>query len=516
MIEGTMTMNDKIGLLAVCVALAGCGDDGAAAEGAEGVGGVGAGVGQGGAQDFGQFRAILDAGQIPGPDTLDDVGFFNEHKIELPPADCGQSVCLHGQLGVMGNLITTSNCTMVLLGLNTPIDPSTMQRPPLNLAIAVDTSGSMQGPSIAYVREGLLRMLDDLRPEDRVSLIGFDTDATAHAENVAGDAPELATAIQGLEASGNTNIYDGLRAAYEVVAEHADAERQNRVILLSDGAATAGITSEAVLVDMSRTYNELGYGLTTIGMGQEFSPELMRELSEAGAGAFYFLEDPAAVQEVFEEEVATFLVPLAEDLKLDIVVEGDYALRAVYGTKLFGLESNSAYIDMPTVQIAHRTSVEDHAAGRRGGGGAILVELVPSAGASTEAGGVGTLAMTYRVPGGEELVSQEVRIESPRPPGETPEEGAFDGFAVEKAFVMLNIYVGFDMAATRAALNDDRGALAVLTPLEANVAAWVEENPDDDIVDDLAYIRRFITNLEARGALAPSSEQRPPEPWPQD
>jgi Ca-activated chloride channel family protein len=182
------------------------------------------------------------------------------------------------------------------------------------------------------------------------------------------------------------------------------------------------------------------------------------------------------------------------------------------------MEANTAWIDIPTVQIAHRTSVEDNGGGRRGGGGAMLIELVPSAGASLEAGGVGTLAMTYREPGSEELVSQEIRIESTRPPGEAPEEGAFDGYAVEKSFVMLNIYVGFDMAATRSALGDYRSALAVLEPLAQNVEAWLERNDDDDIEDDLRYIYKFIDNLRANGADLPPPEQRPPapEPWPAD
>ena len=53
----------------------------------------------------------------------------------------------------------------------------------------------------------------------------------------------------------------------------------------------------------------------------------MRELSERGGGAFYFLEDPAAVQEVFEEEVAAFLIPLATDVVIDVEVDAGYSLR---------------------------------------------------------------------------------------------------------------------------------------------------------------------------------------------
>lgn len=498
-----------IGLLTI----AGC--DGNTDASLEGAASGGAGVGQGGAQDFGQFRQILEQGGLPHPSTLDDVGFFNEHKVDFPIADCGENVCLHGELGVMGNMITGSNCTLMLLGMNTPIDPSTLERPPLNLAIAVDVSGSMQGPNIAHLREGLLRMLDDLRPEDRVSLIAFNAEAELLIESVDGDDPAFPAAISTLTADGSTNIYAGLRQAYEVVRKNEVEGHQNRVILLSDGEATAGITGDARVVEMSRQYNELGFGLTTIGVGDSFDPELMRALSIAGGGAFYFLEDGEAVREVFEEEVQAFLVPLATDIRIDVDVKSGYSLRAVYGTKDVIVEGNDATIDIPALQLAHRTAVDDNAGGRRGGGGAIIAEVIP-VDASVGAGVVGSLTMSYAVSGSGEAVVQEVPITSDLSPGEAPEDGAFDSDGVEKAFVMLNIYAGFDMAATRAAYGDLSGALGVLEPLRDSVARWLGANEDADIQDDLLYIDMFIDNLRASGANVPPPERRPPEVWPVD
>jgi len=479
--------------------------------------GSGAGVGQGGAQDFGQFRAILDEGGLPGPETLDDVGFFNEHKIELPPADCGEDICLHGELGVMGNMINGSNCTLVMLGMNTPIDPSAIERPPLNLALAVDTSGSMSGDNIHYLREGLYRMLDDLRPEDRVSLVGFSNTARVLVDARAGDDPELTLAIGSLDANGATNIYDGLRVAYEQVEANADPSRQNRVILLSDGEATAGIQSNVKLAEMSAAYNAEGYGLTTIGLGQEFDPELMRDLAEKGAGAFYFLESPAAVEEVFEQEVQTFLVPLAKDVKISVQIDPAYTLRAIYGTKQAETWGNVGQIDIPTLQIAHRTSVSDDEGGRRGGGGAMIAEVVPrDPEAEAGPGTVGQVTMTWDVPGSDESRTTTVKIESPLSPGETPDDGLFSFAGVEKSFVMLNIYAGFEMAATRSAFGDLAGARGVLAPLADEVETWLADNPDVDIEDDLRYIRRFIQNLDARGASEEPSNPNPPNPWPQD
>jgi Ca-activated chloride channel family protein len=496
----------------LAVTLLGC-----KAEGGEGgwpEGGLDPGVGQGGAQDFGLFREILLEGGIPGPETIDDLGFFAEHRIDMPAAECGENVCIHGLLGVMGNMITGSNCTVVLIGMNTPIDPEQIERPPLNLTLAVDLSHSMTGPAMEHVREGLLRMREGLEPEDRVTLVGFSDGAEVLVEQVAGDSGELAAAIATLTPSGNTNIYAGLRTAYELTDAWAQEGWQNRVILVSDGEATAGITSDAVVLDLAASWSELGYQLTTIGLGESFDVELMRELAELGSGSFYYLEDPAAVEEVFEEEVRAFLIPLAEEAHIAATVFQGYDLRAVHGTKQVEVFGNQATIDMPILQLAHRVSDDDDESGRRGGGGAIILELLPNGDDPSE---VGRIEFSYRDPITDEVVLQEVDISSPLAAWETPEDGWFAGPSVEKGFVMLNIYVGFRMAAQRASVGDDPSALSTLRALEQSVAQWLLANDDEDIADDLLYIQLFIENLEARGIASHSPNPiPPPEPWPSD
>lgn len=486
-------------------------------------GGQGLGVGQGGAQDFGQFKDILERGEIPAPETIDDVGFFNEHKLTLPKPECGQDVCLHGLYGEMGNMISGSTCITVMIGMNTAIDVTKLERPPLNLALVIDTSGSMQGEPIDYVREGLLRMLDELEPTDKISLVRFGNGAVVETEYVAGDDPALIQAIDGLIASGATNVYDGLRTGFELVEAHAEPGWQNRVILLSDGVATEGITNDAKILAMSGGFSQKGLGLTTIGVGTDFDVALMRTLSEQGSGSFYFLEDPSAVQEVFVEEVTSFLVPLAEDVQLDVAVNDAYWLRAIRGTKLWELEGNTGAIEIPNLQLAHRETVDDHDQGRRGGGGAILLELLPRKNVAREAA-VGKLDLRFRLPGTDQYVDQSVDIQLPVPPDQIDlDAGVFVDASAEKSFVMFNIFVGFQMASERAVQGDLFGAHTLLRGLEQNVDGWLADNPDFDIEDDLKYIRMFIANLEAQGALGdpnmPMPEPPPPPepfPWPED
>ncbi|KIG11740.1 putative membrane protein precursor [Enhygromyxa salina] len=474
---------------------------------------LGSGVGQGGAQDFGLFREILLEGGIPGPETIDDLGFFAEHQIEMPAPNCGEDVCIHGMLGVMGNMISGSNCTVVLVGMNTPIDANAVERPPLNLTIAVDLSGSMAGEPLYRVREGLLRMRNSLQPEDRVSLVGFGDEAKLIVEHVAGDSVELATAIAGLETAGSTNIYAGLRAAFETVQAHAQAGYQNRVVMVSDGMATVGITSSEKIEGLATAWGDLGLGLTTIGLGDDFDVELMRTLAEVGSGSFYYIEDYAAVEEVFEEEVQAFVIPLAQDVTIDATVFEGYDLRRIYGTKQAEVWGNHGHIDIPILQIAHRMSDDDNENGRRGGGGAMILELTPT---GDDPGEVGRIEFEYQVPGSDEIIEQVVEVQSPLGPWETPENGWFSDASVEKGFVMLNLYVAFEMAATRASVGDDAGALSILRPLALSVEEWLAATPDADIEDDLFYVYRFIENLEARGSVTNSPNPVPPEPWPAD
>ena len=476
--------------------------------------GVGPGVGQGGAQDFGQFRAILEAGDVPGPETLDDVGFFNEHKFALPAADCGDDVCLHASLGMMGNLLTGASCTMVMLGMNTPIDPAQLPRRPLNLAIAVDTSGSMGGEPISRVREGLLRMADALHPDDRVTLVSFADAAIVQAELTGADTAAYEVAVAQLTADGGTNVYEGLWAAYEAVEAHADPEHQNRVLLLSDGAATTGILGDDKIVDLAASVAADGVSLSTIGLGTSFDPVLMRRLSEVGGGSFYFIEDIAAVEEVFEEEVGAMFVPLAADVEIDLAVDAGWQISKVYGTKLADTLDKSTRIQIPILQLAHRESADDAELGRRGGGGVVLAEVMRAPGTAPPADGtVGAFSLRYEVPGtGEQVVSGGDVVSTDGPDA----NGYFSAPEAEKGFVMLNLFVAFQIAAERASVGDDTAALSALLSVRAGVGAWLATHDDFDITDDLRYVDLFIDNLRARGAAEPPPNANPPEPWPVD
>ena len=93
-------------------------------------------------------------------------------------------------------------------------------------------------------------------------------------------------------------------------------------------------------------------------------------------------------------------------------------------------------------------------------------------------------------------------------------DGDFQDFGTEKAFVMLNLYAGFDMASGFADDGRSSTALQVLESLRDNVVLWNEVHEDADIADDLIYVGLFIDNLLAGGTVV--SELLVPNPWPSD
>ncbi len=455
----------------------------------------GGGVSFGGAQDMGEFRSILDRGELPGANTLDANGFFNEHFNESPPADCGQTLCVTPGLSVGRDWLTGAHQATLQIAVNTPVDPSTYVRKPMNLVVVVDHSGSMsQDNRLEKVKTGLHTLVDNLKPEDRISLVSFDDVVTIDAPFTAAlDLPNLHSKINALTPRGGTNIHDGLAEGFDLLGEYPVNERQNRVIFMSDGQATVGITDQTAIIAMARTKIMRGVGLTTIGVGQSFDVELMRGLAENGAGNYYFLEDGAAAGEVFTEELDYFMSPLALDIKIETTAGSGWTFGEVVGSRLWSAQAKSGSMQIPAVFLASRTT-QTPGEGRRGGGSALFIHLEPTTDATTK---IADLKLSYRMPGATERITQTVALDYAGDPLETPEEPHLSGPEMAERYGMYNVFLGLRFATNS---QDSACAVAALQATQRAAIAWNERHADPDVAADLALIEQYIANLRTHGA----------------
>jgi len=491
-------------------------------------GGGNTNVALGGAQDFGYFRRLLDANRVPERSDIDAAGFFAEHHSTLPEPVCGERICVQPMLGVMGNLMNGSNCTMLQIGLNSPIVADESQRPPLTLSVVVDVSGSMRANGkIDFVRQGLSKLINEMNDDDQIAIItyGSSVNTAFPMGELQGQRNVLQDIAAGLEPGGSTNLYGGLEAGYQTVFDAYDSGRQNRVILLSDGEPTAGITSPTEIVAMSRAYNSDGVGLTTIGLGTDFNFDLMRTLAEQADGNYYFLEDAGAVDDVFTEELSYFTVPVAFDLSVDMHTGSHYDFGRAVGSPFWEDTDYGGRIEVPSVFLAHRTSHSDvtENGGRRGGGSALLVELQPKevVDDGLETATVATVDLQFREPGTDRIVTESLEVNYPHNPWLAILQGYFQNDVVTKSFVMLNILAALEMSCDMFHLEGDPvGGIALLQRVIAAAADYEDGanlgEGDVDIQFDIELMEQMIEVLLANGGRQPENNELPEDPWPAD
>jgi Ca-activated chloride channel homolog len=497
----TMTMNDAARALAFAALAFGAAACGQTADTS------GGGVGLGGAQDIGEFRAILAAGEIPGEETLDAGGFFAEHYSELPPADCGDALCLVGAIAIGRDWVTGEDRAFLQVSLSTPIDPDEAERVPLDLVVVVDTSGSMiEEDRIGYARAGLHALIDELDEGDRLALVTYSDEVQVRADLAEPLArPALHAAVDELVAEGATNLHDGLERGFQIGLAALDPARQTRVLLVSDGLPTIGVVDDAVIQEMADRYVSDGIALNTVGVGLDFNLPLMRGLAERGAGNFYFLEDPSAIAEVFREELETSVAPLALDVQLDVAAETGWRIGEVIGTRQWVGSDRSGSMSLPAVFAASRAGDQPGEYGRRGAGGSLFFSMVPTRGSVWDArSALAVLNLGYRLPGEESRRTLGVPVIA-RPPGGSRDEVYLSAEAVAEHYSMLSFYLGLREATRHAQVGGYDCALAALEGLDDAAARWQAEYDDPDIEADRAIVARFESNLRERGAVGVDS-----------
>jgi Ca-activated chloride channel family protein len=253
---------------------------------------------------------------------------------------------------------------------------------------------------------------------------------------------------------------------------------------------------------MSVDYNHKYVGLTTIGLGGDVNVPLLRGLAEGGGGNFYFIEKPAAVREVFMEELSFFVAPIAYDLELTFTELPGYSVKGVHGTSLWTPIMGGGKVNVPSVFLVSRTSTAPGPnGGRRGGGSAIIAELAHAIGAPAAGPEpVGKLTLKYRIPGQRDFQTDEAMVTyAPPATGPAPEVADFySDKAVEKNTLILNFFFAFRDATTYAP-TDPKRALDLLTAFQSRIQPRLSEWSDEDLKDDLKLLQRFIDVLKGTG-----------------
>jgi len=284
------------------------------------------------------YYGNLKKGQTPdpGPDT-DPI----TPVVTKPTDDSGPSM----KQVVPGTLVLTSAISNGYIAqsvssdiyASVDIDAVKFQgdkRPPLNVALVIDRSGSMSGEKIVHAKQAARRLLDLLGTQDRVAIVSYSNDMTIDFASRPVDPLNremMLNAIDNIAVAGGTNIPEGYRGGLGEVLRWKTAETINRVILLSDGNATLGMVTRPELESLARDGLKQGVSLTSMGVGLDYNENIMTGMANIGAGNYYFIYDFSAIASVFEKELKGLASTVARNTALVITLKQGVKLEQLYG-----------------------------------------------------------------------------------------------------------------------------------------------------------------------------------------
>ncbi|XP_047086245.1 E3 ubiquitin-protein ligase WAV3-like [Lolium rigidum] len=201
-------------------------------------------------------------------------------------------------------------------------------RAPLDLVTVLDVSGSMHGQKLALLKQAMRFVIDNLGPDDRLSVVSFSSGARRVTRLVrmtdAGKALAV-SAVDSLKAGGGTNIAAGLRTAARVLDERRHRNAVSSVVLLSDGQDTftavrrRGSDYEALVPpSFLRAGGEWSAPIHTFGFGKDHDAAAMHVIAEATGGTFSFIEKEAVIQDAFAQCIGGLLSVVVQEARIAV------------------------------------------------------------------------------------------------------------------------------------------------------------------------------------------------------
>jgi Ca-activated chloride channel homolog len=187
----------------------------------------------------------------------------------------------------------------------------------VNVALVIDTSGSMEGKPLEDARSAARALVRSLADGDRLAVVAFGTRAEVlqASSELDGDVrAEIEKKLAAMRASGTTDLAAGLNEGLEQVNRTLVADGINRIVLLGDGIPNDA-SSVAGQVETARSR---GITITTLGLGIDYDEALMGQIAQRSGGKFRHIDDSAKVADFFRDEVLRIQGVVAMNLGLKL------------------------------------------------------------------------------------------------------------------------------------------------------------------------------------------------------
>ncbi|MEM9453059.1 MAG: VWA domain-containing protein [Myxococcota bacterium] len=261
--------------------------------------------------------------------------FMNYYGFDYPAAEAGGVRVIPSLMVPKG--AEDGEYTLQIAVSSEQVTPA--DRAPMNVTLVLDTSGSMQGHPMRMLQATGRAIAGSLDEGDIISIVTWDTE---NQEILAGhavqgpDDPTLLAAIDALEAGGGTDLHGGLVAGYDLALQSYNRERINRIVLVSDGGANAGITDIDLIASHADGQDSDGLYMVGVGVGDgsSYKDDLMDTVTDAGRGASVFINSEAEAQHIFGERFISTLDVAVRDVSVSLEMPPGFSVVRFSGEEI--------------------------------------------------------------------------------------------------------------------------------------------------------------------------------------
>lgn len=266
---------------------------------------------------YSNIKRHLMAGSLPQRDVVRIEEMINYFQYDAPEIHSGKPVGIKTELAASP---WHAQHQLMRISLKARDIPK-QDLAPANFVFLIDVSGSMgQANKLPLVKSSLKLLVDQLRKQDKVSIVSYAGHAQVRLESVSGDKKmKIKEVIDGLQAGGATAGGDGLTMAYQIAQKELLPEGNNRVIMATDGDFNVGLSSDTDMQELIAKQVKSGVHISVLGFGMgNYKDSKLEILANKGRGNYAYINTISEARKAVIEEFGGTMYTVAKDVKIQV------------------------------------------------------------------------------------------------------------------------------------------------------------------------------------------------------